>query len=189
VSGNIGAEERAPHAGTRARYGRRAPPIPPPRDGRHGWGRDARRPGTRIRLARARARAHARGRWRGAEAGASIRLVSEHPRCVALRHGGRRCRSAAAVGSAFCEHHSARAAERGAEVVKRGEFLRAPVGRGAAQEPMVAETNDIKVGQATAAPLSIRRRCGPRSRRQTPRVWMRSGVLLSRRRYRAVSNA
>jgi hypothetical protein len=49
--------------------------------------------------------------------------VSEHLRCAALLHAGKRCRSVAVEGSEFCQHHNVVAAEHGAEAVKLGRHL------------------------------------------------------------------
>ena len=92
--------------------------------------------------------AHARTRTRGPLASTAVvsnnfRVVSEHPRCAALLHGGKRCRSVVVTGTEFCPHHSAVAAEHGAEVVKRGEHL--PVRRKRiVQAPVVAEVVPVE---------------------------------------------
>jgi hypothetical protein len=79
-------------------------------------------PSTSRPLARTRARAHEVAGASG-DGQQQFRVVSEYPRCAALLHGGKRCRSAAQNGSEFCPHHSGLVAEHGAETLKRGEHL------------------------------------------------------------------
>jgi len=85
--------------------------------------------------------------------------VSEHPRCDALLHGGKQCRSVAATGTRFCDHHNSVAAEHGAEAVKRGEHL--PVRRKrVVQAAVVAEeaTASMRNGSGMVDPASARPR-------------------------------
>jgi hypothetical protein len=64
--------------------------------------------------------------------------VSEHLRCAALLHAGKRCRSVAVEGTEFCRHHNVVAVEHGAEAVKRGKHLPARRKRHV-QAPITAE--------------------------------------------------
>jgi hypothetical protein len=85
--------------------------------------------------------------------------VFDHPRCAALLHGGKRCRSVAAGGSEFCPHHNGLVAEHGAEALKRGEHLPARRKR-IVQEPVVAESIEVITNNGAAAvdPASVRPR-------------------------------
>jgi hypothetical protein len=73
-------------------------------------------------FSRARAHTHARY-WRWQCWSATLRGVPEHPRCIALLHGGERCRSVAVSGSEFCLHHDRLVAEHGTEALKQGAHL------------------------------------------------------------------
>jgi hypothetical protein len=85
-------------------------------------------------------------------------VVSEHPRCAALLHGGKRCRSVAVTETGFCERHGAVAEDRGAEAVRRGEHL--PVRRRrVVGVPVVAETITETIdGSGTIDPAWVRPR-------------------------------
>jgi hypothetical protein len=76
-----------------------------------------------------------------------------------MLHGGKQCRSVAVIGTEFCEHHNAIAAEHGAEAVKRGEHLRGqrkPVVQAAVVvEEAEPNTNN---GRSAADPSSVRPR-------------------------------
>jgi hypothetical protein len=85
--------------------------------------------------------------------------VSEHLRCAALLHGGKRCRSVAVAGSEFCPHHTSLVEEHGAEALKRGEHL--PIRRKRlVQEPVMAKSLEVTTGNGTATvdPASVRPR-------------------------------
>ena len=88
----------------------------------------------------------------------NFRVVSDHPRCAALLHGRKRCRSVVVTGTEFCPHHSGVATEHGAEVVKRGEHL--PVGRKRiVQAPVAAEVVPVEGnGTGVVDPASVRPR-------------------------------
>jgi hypothetical protein len=85
--------------------------------------------------------------------------VSEHPRCAALLHGGKQCRSVAVDGTEFCQHHSELVEEHGAEALKRGEHLPARRMR-IVQAPVAAEPAEATAGNAVAVidPASVRPR-------------------------------
>jgi hypothetical protein len=98
-------------------------------------------------------RAHARTRTRGPLAlialVSTIQVVSEHPSCAALLHGGKRCRSVAVVGSEFCPHHDRLVPEQGADALKQGTHL--PAGRKRVVQAAVV------AGSAASAPSSFAR--------------------------------
>jgi hypothetical protein len=85
--------------------------------------------------------------------------VSEHPRCAALLHGGKRCRSVAVTGSEFCAYHSSLVEEHGAEALKRGEHLPARRMR-VVQAPVTAEAIEATTsnGAALVDPALVRPR-------------------------------
>jgi hypothetical protein len=86
-------------------------------------------------------------------------VVSEYPRCAALLHGGKQCRSVAVPGSEFCPHHSGLVEEHGVEALKRGEHLPARRMR-VVQDPVIAEAIGVTTsnGNATVDPASVRPR-------------------------------
>jgi hypothetical protein len=86
-------------------------------------------------------------------------VVSDHPRCAALLHGGKRCRSIAVAGSEFCPHHSCLVEEHGANALKRGEHLPSRRKR-IVQVPVTAEAIEVTTGNGTATvdPASVRPR-------------------------------
>jgi hypothetical protein len=124
--------------------------------------------------------AHARTRTRRSAgvrstSSATIRAMSEHPRCAAMLQGGKQCRSVAVTGSEFCQHHAEIAAEHGAEPVKGGEHLPAP--RKRVVQPAVVAEETVRTtgnGSITVDPASVR-----------PRPWQ----PISGRRLRAVELA
>jgi hypothetical protein len=139
--------------------------VPSPLSDMERWGPACWGASASARALLARARAHAReAPWRSRVDSATTRAVSEHPSCAAVLHT--QCRSVAVAGMEFCEHHTAVAAEHGAEAVKRGEHLPAPRKR-VVQAAVVAE----EAGPATinggglVDPSSVR----PRLERPPPR--------------------
>jgi hypothetical protein len=85
--------------------------------------------------------------------------MSEHPRCAALLHAGKRCRSVVEEGSEFCPHHTGLVPEHGADVLKRGEHLPARRKR-IVQVPVTAEAIEATTGNGgiTIDPASVRPR-------------------------------
>jgi hypothetical protein len=85
--------------------------------------------------------------------------MAEHPRCAALLHAGKRCRSVAVNDTEFCEYHGGLAAEHGAEALKRGKYLPARrehvVQAAVTAEAIEATTSN---GAAIVDPASVRPR-------------------------------
>jgi hypothetical protein len=86
-------------------------------------------------------------------------LVTEHPRCAALLHGGNRCRSAAIAGDEFCQHHAGLVAEYGVEALKQGKHLPARRTR-VVQAAVTAEEAVTRTGNGDGVvdPASVRPR-------------------------------
>ena len=83
--------------------------------------------------------------------------MSEHPRCAALLHGEKQCRSVAVDGTEFCQFHGRLVAEHGVEALKAGAHLPAPRKR-VVQTSVVAEETVQAAGNGSGAldPASVR---------------------------------
>jgi hypothetical protein len=76
-----------------------------------------------------------------------------------MLQGGKRCRSVAVNGTAFCQHHGGLVAEHGAEVLKSGAHLPARRRR-VVQAPVITEETAVTIGNGTGIvdPASVRPR-------------------------------
>jgi hypothetical protein len=130
--------------------------LPLPRGAAWSAGACCARRTVEARASRTRAR---EARWRSARSSARIRVMSEHPRCAALLHGGKQCRSVAVDGTEFCQHHGRLVEEHGADALKAGAHL--PARRKRVVQAAVIATEPVPAagnGHGSVDPASVRPR-------------------------------